>query len=313
MMTPDSASDLTITSRLRKPTSAAADRLRMTQSAVSEHIRRFEEFVGMTLFHRTGRSATLNGAGHALRPLAEEAIEIVQRMRTRAAPGQLRGSLRVGTITSLHNTLLARSMIAFRRAHPLVSIRLVRKDGHMLHQVERGEFDIAATLRPPQPLQGTLRWHPLFRKPYVLIAPAKLPVRSWRAALRSQPLLRYDESSSAGKEIGDFLTRNGIAVKESIWINYADTMISLVAQGLGVAVIPRSPLGDAKGKVKIHSLGSQPPYREIGVLRRAGPALDAIVDAFVATLASEAAHEPFTQPIGGPRLPVSAARAESSA
>jgi DNA-binding transcriptional LysR family regulator len=267
---------------------------------VSGHIRRFEEFVGMTLFHRTGRSATLNGAGQAMRPLAEEVVEIVQRMRTRAAPGQLRGSLRVGTITSLHNTLLARAMIAFRRAHPLVTIRLVRKDGHMLHQVERGEFDIAATLRPPQPLQRTLRWHPLLRKPYVLIAPARLAVRSWRAAIRSHPLLRYDESSSAGKDIGDFIARKGVAIKESIWINYADTMISLVAQGLGVAIIPRTPLGDAKGKVKVYSLGPQPLYREIGVLSRAAPAADGIVDAFVATLTEEVVREAYAEAIPAP-------------
>ena len=46
---------------------AIAELLGMTQSAVSDHIQRLEEFTGVQLFHRTGRSATLNAAGEALR------------------------------------------------------------------------------------------------------------------------------------------------------------------------------------------------------------------------------------------------------
>ena len=92
---------------------AAAQRLGMTQSAVSDHIQRLEEFTGVQLFHRTGRSATLNAAGEALRPLAEEALQITDRMRTGHGAGQLRGSLRVGAITSVHNSLMARGLVAY--------------------------------------------------------------------------------------------------------------------------------------------------------------------------------------------------------
>src|SRR5216683_2910410 len=95
---------------------AAAKGMGMTQSAVSDHMQRLEEFTGVQLFHRTGRSATLNAAGEALRPLAEEALQITDRMRTGHGAGQLRGSLRVGAITSVHNSLMARALVEDRKS-----------------------------------------------------------------------------------------------------------------------------------------------------------------------------------------------------
>src|SRR5258708_3162199 len=158
---------------------AAAKGLGMTQSAVSDHMQRLEAFTGLQLFHRTGRSATLNAAGEALLPLAEEALQITDRMRTRRGTGQLRGNLRVGAITSVHNSLMARWLVAFRRANPAVTIRLVRREGPMAEAVEREEFDMAASVLPGATLR-TVRWIPLFRKPFVLIAPATTRARDWR-------------------------------------------------------------------------------------------------------------------------------------
>jgi len=279
---------------------AAARHLGMTQSAVSDHMQRLEEFTGVQLFHRTGRSATLNAAGEALIPLAEEAVQLTDRMRARSDPGRLRGSLRVGTITSLHNGLVARALVAFRKAHPDVSIRVVRRDSHMLGEVEREEFDLAVISRPNVPTMRTVRWIPLFRKPFVLIAPAKSRATDWRQALERHTLLRYDLSSSTGELVDDFLARTGAVVRETLWVDYLDTMIALVAGGLGVALIPRTPLGEAKGQVREFAVGAAPFYREQGVVRRARPPDGgAIAGAFVETLMNEVKREPFAEPIPG--------------
>ena len=278
---------------------AAAKRLGMTQSAVSDHMRRLEEFAGVQLFHRTGRSATLNAAGEALRPLAEEALHITDRMRARSGAGQLRGSLRVGAITSLHNSLMARALVAFRRAHPAVTIRVIRRDGQMVGEVEREEFDLAASLLPNLASLRTIRWIPLFKKPFVLIAPAATGARDWREAMATNTFLRYDLSSSTGMQVDDFLTRMGVAIRDSLWVDYLDTMITLVAGGLGVAIIPRTPLSDAAGLVREFELGDHTFYREIGVVRRARPPDGgAIADAFVETLLDEVKREPFAEAAG---------------
>jgi DNA-binding transcriptional LysR family regulator len=277
---------------------AAARQLGMTQSAVSDHMQRLEGFTGVQLFHRTGRSATLNAAGEALIPLAEEALQLTDRMRARSGPGQLRGSLRVGTSTSLHNGLMARALIAFRKTHPEVSIRVVRRDSSILGEIEREEFDFAATIRANIPATQTVRWTSLFQKPFVLIAPASMRAANWRVALRQNTLLRYDLASSTGMLVDEFLARSGAVVRDTLWVDYLDTMIALVAGGLGVAIIPRTPLGEARDRVREISFGGDTFYREQGIMRRARPPNGgAIADAFIQTIKDEVKREPFAEPV----------------
>jgi len=278
---------------------AAAERLGMTQSAVSDHMQRLEEFTGVQLFHRTGRSATLNAAGEALRPLAEEALQITDRMRTGRGTGQLRGNLRVGTITSVHNSLMARALVAFRRAHPAVTIRLVRHEGTMVEAVEREEFDLAALVLPSLASLRTVRWIPLFRKPFVLIAPATTRARDWREAIAMHTFMGYDQTWSTGVQINDFLSRMGVAPRDTMWVDYLDTMITLVAGGLGVAIIPRTPLGEAHGLVREFEFGADTFHRQLGMVRRLRPPNGGpIADAFLETLRDEAKREPFAEPLG---------------
>lgn len=272
---------------------AAAERLGMTQSAVSDHMRRLEEMVGATLFHRTGRSATLNPAGARLVPLAQEAVVLMDRMRQETVPGILRGGLRVGTVASLHNTVVARAMMVFRRLHPEVVVRLIRHEGVMLPQVERGELDVAVVVHDDTPVPRTMTLQPLMRLPFVMIAPASLPEMGWREAAVALPLLRYDQSSPTGHEVDAFLGRQGLAIRDSLWINYLDTIISLVGEELGVAFVPRTPLGMSGPRIRVIELGEATFHRRIGILRRADGSRDGVLaDRFADTLASEAAREP---------------------
>jgi DNA-binding transcriptional LysR family regulator len=187
-------------------------------------------------------------------------------------------------------------MIAFREAYPKVNVRLIRHEGSMLAQIEREELDLAVSVRPSTPLPGDMRWLPLLRKPFVLIAPAWIEAAHWREAMQSRPLLRYDGSSPSGLSVDAFLERTGAKVGNSIWINYLDTMISLVASGVGVALIPTSLFGEAAPAIRTFELGADTFYREVGVLWRPDtPQRGSINSLFIDTLAREAAREPLSE------------------
>lgn len=276
---------------------AAATRRGMTQSAVSDHIRRLEAFVGVPLFDRVGRSALLNQVGRRMLPLAQEAIVQLDRMRIEAPPGALHGRLRVGTVSSLHNTLVARAMIAFRRDHPDVMVRLIRHDAPMLPHVEREELDLAVTVYADARVPATMSLRPLLRLPFVLMVPATLPALPWRDAACALPLLRYDHTSPGGQDVDAFLARERLQIRESLWINYSDTMLHLVSQGVGVALVHRTPLGPLEPGIRVIELGAATFYRRVGILRKAtGPKGDALADRFCAALALEAADEMFAVP-----------------
>lgn len=272
----------------------AGQHIGLTQSAVSEQIRRLEDFLGYRLFFRTGRSATLNADGQDLIPLADQVVSLVAEMRRRDSISEIRTTLRVGTVASLHSGLIARTMLAFHRVFPKVTLRSTRGEDDLLGQVEREEMDLAVVIQPSGDLPENVLWHPLLTKPFVLIAPADIEATDWREAMAGRPLLRYDHSTISGRQIDTFLERTRTVAADNIWINYLDTMIALVSDGMGVALIPNSDLGSAADRIRIFELGSDTFNRHVGVLaRRKGTSREA--EAFLALLREEAPKEAGTR------------------
>ncbi len=132
-----------------------------------------------------------------------------------------------------------------------MTLRSTRGEDDLLGQVEREELDLAVVIQPSGDLPDNVSWYPLLTKPFVLIAPSALGARDWRDAIARLPLLRYDRSTVSGRQIDLFLDRTGTVVAENIWINFLDTMIALVGEGMGAALIPQTELADADGRITL--------------------------------------------------------------
>ncbi|PSJ60090.1 LysR family transcriptional regulator [Kumtagia ephedrae] len=115
---------------------AAADRLGVTRSAVSQGIRRLEDGVGVTLVTRTTRSVRLTEAGERLRAaLSRPMSDIMGALERVAAEDQPRGLLKLA-VTSIAETFLSGPLLAgFAEAYPAVTIDVTVTDE---------EFDIVA-------------------------------------------------------------------------------------------------------------------------------------------------------------------------
>ena len=134
----------------------------LTQSAVSAQMQRLEANLGVTLFDRTGRSATLNKAGRRTLELADELIALYARLAEPEGEDGRGGLLSVGAIASAHAVLLPEAIGAFRRVLPAWRIRLVPGVSlNLLASVDAGEMDMAVIIRPPFALQAELRWRAL--------------------------------------------------------------------------------------------------------------------------------------------------------
>ncbi|MEQ9559338.1 MAG: LysR family transcriptional regulator [Rhodospirillales bacterium] len=285
----------------------AGNRLGLTQSAVSDQIKRLEGYVGRRLFYRTRRSVSLNAAGEEILPLAEQILGLAEQMRSRTTPGQLRGSIRVGSITSMYNGLLTRAMEAFCKDHPKVKVRLFRgedgTDEGLLDRVSREKLDMAITIMPHAGVPPEIEWCPLLQKEYIVVAPATTDATTWRDALTQYPLIRYEPGTPTAIKIDDFLSRENIDPQESIFMNYYETIVSFVGRGMGASIIPDSDLGDAIHDIKIFKLGKDAFHRQIGVLRRRGEP-SPLRDTFLSALMIEARSEPHSEvPQGSDALP----------
>lgn len=248
---------------------AAGERIGLTQSAVSNQIKRLEALLGFALFDRTGRSATLNAAGAMTLPRAEAIVALVSELGELPGEASKHGLLRIGAIASVQSTLLARALVPFRLKFPQLRLRIVPGVSmHLMDQLDAGEIDASIMIRPPFGMLPEFSWQPLVQEPYVLVVPAAAKGNDWRSLIEGHLFLRYERTSFGGRRVERFLQSQHITVLESIELDELQGMVQMVAHGLGVALMPmveaNLPLPKA---VRAISLGEHTFYREVGILQ----------------------------------------------
>jgi DNA-binding transcriptional LysR family regulator len=137
----------------------AAARLHVVQSGVSATIKALERELGAELLARTSRRVELTDAGAALLPRARAALEAVQAARDAVdeARGGLRGTLRIGTMTSVGLVDLPALLGDFHRRYPNVSVRLAAApsgSGGLVTALAEGTLDLALVSIPGQQPAG---------------------------------------------------------------------------------------------------------------------------------------------------------------
>jgi DNA-binding transcriptional LysR family regulator len=247
---------------------AAGERIGLTQSAISSQIKRLEQSLGVSLFDRTRRAAVLNATGALTLARAEEIVALYARLGDPPTQGDAEGLMRIGAIASVQSSLLPRAMAAMRGTYPKLRLNVVPGVSmHLIDQLDAGELDMVVAIRPPFGLPPELVWQPLLQEPFKLVVPAAVKGRDWRKLIETQPLMRYERKSFGGRLVEKFLRAQRIQPIDSIELDEIQGLIQLVANGLGVALIPMTeahlPLPAA---VRAVPLGEHTFHREIGIL-----------------------------------------------
>lgn len=249
---------------------AAGMHIGLTQSAVSAQIRQLEQALGVPLFDRTGRQATLNAAGLRALPLAKEILETFNRMAVPVDANEYRGELKVGAITTAQTGLLPQALVRLRQAAPAVECKLIPGVSlDLLSQVDAGELDSAIIIRPPFDLPKELHVQVLRKEPFELIVPDRLAGDNPLQLLATQPHVRYDRASFGGRLVSRFLREQKLDVQVALELDELEAIVKMVECGLGVSLIPQAGLWlERSPKVRIIPLGSLTFYREIILLSR---------------------------------------------
>ncbi|MBH5369141.1 LysR family transcriptional regulator [Bradyrhizobium glycinis] len=227
----------------------AAERLDMQQPPLSRQIRLMERELKVQLFRRLPRGVELTSAGHALLPEAKSMLARFDRameITRRAARGE-QGSLCVGIApTAPFIPLVPKSIRAFREAFPMVS--LVLEEGlsnEVVSKFDNDQMDVAF-VRAPQVLAQGVVVTPLQEEPMIVALPGNHPIAKRGkaqsislASLANDPFILigpqgtglHDETVAACRAAG-FMPKLGQPAPR------ITSTLSLVAAGLGIAVIP---------------------------------------------------------------------------
>jgi len=285
---------------------ATAAALGYTPSAVSQQLTALDREAGAVLLDRTARSAELTDAGwrlvgHARRILATiEAAEADLSAREQEPQGRV-----VVTAFPTAAAAFAPALAHSLRVHPGLTLLLrqtQRAEG--LRPVRSGEADIALVddwsgrLRGQQPQnqQGLLAFHRLLRDPLVLVVPRAHPVagrsRIQMRALRDEAWMVTPEGEPSRQAVDRLFANAGGAPPVSWEFEGLGTILSLVAQGIGIAAVPRLALAAGAGRVAVRELPGAVPARDVYAVVRASSVRRPATSAALAALHAAAESLP---------------------
>jgi DNA-binding transcriptional LysR family regulator len=254
---------------------AAAEQVAVTQAAVGMQMRVLEDQFGQPLFDRHGRSVSLSRYALALLPHIEQIVALYDGLRE-VQPGDgggLAGSVTLGAIVSVMGALATR-VTQLKVAHPRLDVRLLTgKSLELQARLADREIDAAVIVRLHGRTPKSFSWLPLYDEALVVVAhrdTAASGMVSATALLGARPFLSFDRSQRTGVLIEQAVHRQGVAVNEFLQLNSLDTIIELVRQDIGVAIVPllRSASWQHDPLLRIVPLPVTCPPRTIGMLVR---------------------------------------------
>jgi DNA-binding transcriptional LysR family regulator len=224
----------------------AAVRVSVAQPAVSAQIRRLEQELGEALFHRDRSAVRLTIAGEALLPHARAALAAADRGRDAIASlrGLLHGRLEVGVAGPVDHRF-AEALGDFHRANPGVEIAFTHQQNEpLLEAVAEGEVDAAIVGIGAQPVPQGVRTRVVATEPLVLATRRGDPLSNRKtitlAQLREQPMITLVRGSGLRTVLENACRDAGIVPRITAEVGELAALVELAAEGLGIAILPRS-------------------------------------------------------------------------
>jgi LysR family positive regulator for ilvC len=243
----------------------ASEASHVSPSALSRSIRRLEERVGARLFERNNRMVELTAAGERFLDYARQALGDWDSIRNTLMEqsGELVGDVRIYCSVTASYSFLYDILARFRANHPRVEIRLHTGDPEdAIPRVLAGEEDMAIGARPDR-LPPGLAFRLIAESPLVFIGSKPGPGSPGRRLALDQPMI-VPERGLARRRIDDWFAEHGARPNVYAQVAGNEAIVSMVALGFGVGVVPRivldnSPLADRVELVDFEpALGAYP-------------------------------------------------------
>lgn len=266
----------------------AARRLNLSQPSLSIQVRALERDIGTPLLVRTQRRVELTEAGRALledgrRLIDQSAAAVVQARR--AATGSV-GRLSIGFVSTADYSILPPLVRSFRRKYPGVALKLLELTNDLQEALLlSGELDLGLSVLPtPAP---ELRTRVVFREPLIAAVPASYALAKGVLGIRLRNLaheefILFPRALSPG--LYDLVIaacqRAGFTPSLAQEAIQMQTILGLVAAGLGVAIVPRCMSKLQRSDIRYLALESTDFVVETSALWQAGneaPALAALL------------------------------------
>lgn len=266
--------------------SAAAERLYLTQSAVSKRIASLEHQIGKKLFDRIARQVTLTEAGTALLPRAQHILQeyasAVQAINDLSGDANGKLNLAISHHLGLHR--LPPILKAFARKHPLVQLEIEFMDSEKAYEnVLQGHSEVAVvTLALDE--QPNISRKKVWTDPLRFICAPDHPLAKINQPsledLSKYPVILPGINTYTGRIIQTLFESQNVPLKAPMSTNYLETISTMVEIGLGWSMLPETLIKN------LHVMTTEHSYvaRELGYIHHTKRSLSNAAVAFISML-----------------------------
>jgi DNA-binding transcriptional LysR family regulator len=275
-----------------KSVSRAAEKLFITQSAMSARIAALEAELGVTLLDRRDKQFRLTAAGVRFQRHAERLLNLQRDIKAEFGGDAVRPmSLRMGVIESVLHSWLVPWLQALRTAHPALELALtVETTPVLVDQMRRGTVDLILTAMPAD--GDGVRTRALSPMPMVFVGQSPRYVhrsrKRWTLPELTQrdELLTFQRGSQPHVALLDLCRKHGVDAPRVHTISSISAMVQLVEEGFGVATLPqaavarlsqRLPLAVLQCDAALTPLPIHLSWRDDPAASAAGSVVDAVL------------------------------------
>jgi len=267
--------------------SGAAQRLHLTQPAVSKRIALLEQYLGTELFDRIGRHVSLTEAGEALLPHARSMAQqmLAAERSVRDLAGGVAGELRLATSHHIGLHRLPPVLGHFKQAFEAVQVDIEFMDSEQaFEQIHQGETELAVVTLAPTRAANIIAT-PLWKDPLQFMVCADHPL----AKAASTSLRELTEHAAilpglntyTGQIVKRLFDEHNLALDVSMATNYLETIRMMASVGLGWTALPASMLDSSLLTLEVPGVTIE---RNLGVAYHRGRSLSRAARAFLAAL-----------------------------
>lgn len=264
----------------------------LSQPAVTQSVRALEAELGLRLLDRTTREVVLTPVGASLvGPLRRVLGELEELLaRTQALGAQARGIVRVASAPTVSAGLMPRCLSAAQRAHPDIQVLLSDQVQRLaIDSVRGGAVDFGVVVGGEVP--DDLETEPVFEEDFVLVCPAAHPLAALDlvplAVLADAPLVLLDHNSGSRPLIDEALRRAGAPARVVLDVGNATTAFRMVAEGLGLSILPSLSLPLPDGAALRARPLAPPMRRRVVLLKRRNRTLSPAAQRIWALIAAQ--------------------------
>ena len=254
----------------------AAEKLYISQPAVSQAIKQLEIQLGVSLFNRTRRGMELSAQGGEVifkkieegLKLFSDAEDMINQRKNTAT-----GEIRVGASDTIFEYFLADKIVEFHEKVPAVKINLISDiTPNTVEDLKSGKCDVGFVNLPIEQDDGLKLYGNCMQLNDVFVAGEKFSELKDKSSsfeeLKNYPLIVLEKKTAARQALDRYVQTLGVTLEPSIEVGSWDLMKRLVSRGMGIGVIPREYIQDKLQTGEVFEVKTEPclPTRSVGMI-----------------------------------------------